>query len=223
MSRQDVRAVVLPALDGRSTGPTVSALEAQTRAPSQVGVGLDSVPGSLEPGWLWLVEGAVVPEPDALEHLLQAARALEPLGPPALLAGKVVVPGGSPDRLALPIPAVSDPELTLGAFERGVLALRAARRGSLLVRGESFARAGLRTTDRDDMLWTARLLRGEPGYLVPASVAVRAPGSPRGERKRARAALADWLRLVLSDALEPGEKPWFAFRLVEEALAAARR
>jgi hypothetical protein len=217
MTPDEVRAVALPALDGRSPDPTVAALERQTRRPSEVGVGL--VPtGGLGPAWIWLVDGAAVPEADALERLLEATRATSAV----IFAGKVVLPDGALDPLALPVPAVTEPEVTLGAFERGLLAIRAARRGSLLVRAGALDPPAVRSA-RDDLLWTARLLLRERGFLVPASVAVRAPGPPAAERRRARAGLADWLRLVISNGLEPAEKPWFAFRLAEEALAAARR
>src|SRR4051794_6052349 len=149
--------------------------------------------------WFWLVDESVEPEPGALEALLAALENLGPLPEPVLLASKVVRPGGDADPAFFPVPRVRDPDLTVDAFERHVVPIRLARGGSLLVHRRGLAAAGMR---RRHLEWTARLLRREPGLLVPASVAVS-----RGETRRDLTALA---RLLVSDALEPRERPLFA-------------
>jgi hypothetical protein len=69
-----------------------------------------------------------------------------------------------------------------------------------------------------DLVWTARLLRSAPGLLVPTSEVVR------GQRSSGRVLdLRSTIALIFSAALAPYEKPWFAFRYVEEALVSAHR
>ncbi len=187
---------------------TVEALERQTRTPDELAVAGRGLPAA---EWFWLLDGMAVPEPTALGRLLEALDRLGPLPSPVLLASKVVTPDGSPEHGSVPVPRVKDPDLTAAAFEQRLLPIRVARRGSLLVHRRGVEERGL---PRDDLRWSARLLKRELGLLVPWSVAVRPPRPPRRE-------LLGWLALLLSDALETGEKPWFAFRLAEDALVRA--
>ena len=202
---------------------TLAALERQSRPPDGV-VCVERPAGSREAragdfAWLWLLDEGTAPEPDALERLLDALDDLGPLPMPVLLASQVVGPDGSVDRRSLPVPAVAR-ELVVGAVGRRLLAIRAARRGSILVARGGIERCGLPRPDRpgDDLVWTARLLRRDPGLLVPASLVRR--GSV--DRAAALVSPAGWARLLFGGALRPGEKPWFAFRLAEEALAEIR-
>jgi hypothetical protein len=156
----------------------------------------------------------VTPQPEALERLLAAVERLNELPAPVLLASNVVTPGGSPDPGSLPVPEVLDPDLGAAACARRLLSIRVARPGSLLVHRRGLERLGLPTAGRE-VEWTARLIKRGPGLLVPDSIAVRRPPTRRPD-------LAGLLRLVLSDALERREKPWFCFHLAEQALAAAR-
>ncbi len=176
--------------------------------------------------WLWLLDGSVVPEPEALEHLIGAVGALDALPAPVLLASKVLTPDGSLDPRSLPVPQVFDPDLVVAVFDRRLVPVRLARRGSLLVNRRGFEAFRLPRTGSvffgDDLVWTARLLRSEPGLLVPRSVAVRRPASGRAAARDRRASVTDGLRLLLSDGLTLGEKPWFAGRLAEELAAALR-
>ena len=199
---------------------TLAALDRQTRPPEErVVVRQPSATAAVRAAlkrpadWLWLLDGSAVPEPDALERLLEALDRLGPLPPPVLLASKVVGPGGAPDPGTLPLPRVVDIEEGAAAFERRLLPVRTVRHGSLLVQ-----RSGLEAhLPADDALaWSARLLKERLGVLVPASVAVRRAPTP------ARPDLAGRLRLLASDALKAGEKPRFAVRLAEDALAARR-
>jgi len=143
---------------------------------------------------------------------------------PRLLASKVVLPDGSLHKASLPVAQIRDPDLAISSFERRVLSIRVARRGSLLVH-----RSGLEamhsqwpglTPFADDLEWSARLLKQRPGLLVPGSVAVRSRGGQGAPSVAPE--LARRIRLLLGDAIEFGDKPWFAFRFVEEALAERR-
>jgi hypothetical protein len=137
----------------------------------------------------------------------------------------VVRPGGELDPHSLPIPQIFDSDLAAGAYERRLLSLRVARRGSLLVRREAFEEHGLPAAApvpmSDDLVWTGRLLKHATGLLVPASVSIRAAPDEREQRLLRSENLAVWFRLVFSDALEPRDRSWFAGRLGEQALSAA--
>lgn len=225
---------MLPAEDGEGVEPTLEALERQTHSPDEVVVvrhaaGFeDAIRGALRGGteWIWLLDGSVAPAPEALERLLDAPGAVDALPAPVLLASKVLSPDGSLDPGSVPVPYVSDPDLVVAVFDRRLLPIRLARRGSLLVNRSGFERDGLPRTGSvffgDDLVWTARLLKPEPGLLVPASIAVRRPASHRAAERRRRASVGAGLRLLLSDGLGAVEKPWFAGRLAEELIAVLR-
>ncbi len=184
-----------------------------------------ATPGALRPAleggaqWLWLLDAGVVPDPRALEHLLAATAAADGLPAPVLVTSRVLTPDGSLDPSSQPVAEVGRSDLVVAAVGRHLLAVRVARRGSLLVHRRAFqqgpATAGHSRLE-DDLAWTAGLLRDELGLMAPASVAVRA------RRGQSRAELARWWRLLAAGALAPRERPWFAFRLAELALASAR-
>jgi hypothetical protein len=118
------------------------------------------------PGWRFVVDPGVEPAPDCLERL-QAARALVPDA--VLIAAKVVLPDGSLDPGSEPVPRILDKQEAVEAARLRLLALRAARPGAMLLRGDA----------RDGLLATAALLAGGRGYLAPEAVAVRAAPKPR--------------------------------------------
>ena len=230
-----VRAVVVPAGVGGAPSETLAALELQTRKPDEVAMAphvagfQGAIRGALDRGidWVWLLDGTVVPEPRALEALLEAIGRVDLLPNPVLLTSKVIAADGSPDSRSLPVPHIADPDLDFSAFDSRVLAVRVVRRGSLLVHRRGIERCGLPNLGfvffGDDLVWTARLLRPEPGLLVPSSVVVRRPPSERADARRRRASVLSGARLLLSDGLELAEKPWFGGRLVEELLTLVRR
>jgi rhamnopyranosyl-N-acetylglucosaminyl-diphospho-decaprenol beta-1,3/1,4-galactofuranosyltransferase len=204
-----VCAVVAPDAAEAGRREVLAGLERQRRPP-------DALAPAPDCEWLWLLDGTAVPEPDALAALLEALEAHDALPEPVLLASKVVGPDGSPHPAALPVPAVGR-DLTVAAVRRRLLAIRAARPGSLLVHRGGIERCGPPPGGGDDLVWSARVLRDGFGALVPGSVAVRAtPGAPP------RVSVRGWARLLVGDALTPREKPWFAFRLAEDAWAGAR-
>jgi hypothetical protein len=213
--------VIVPA-EGASVAPTLAALERQTCAPRRIVVVKspaefdDAIRTASEcdPSWVWLLDSGMAPEPRALERLLAAAESGNP--PPVLLVSKVLTPAGTLDPLSLPVPEVHRGDRVLAALERRAVPLRVARRGSMLVRHQAVQEGDARRALGRDLEWTARLLRREPGQLVPLSVAVRADAGGRPQRAR----IAATLRLL--HALEPRERLWFAVYLSELALASRR-
>jgi hypothetical protein len=214
-------AVIVPA-EGAPVAPTLAALERQTCRPGRILVvkspaELDSAIGTAsecDPSWVWLLDSGVAPEPKALECLLAAADGAPP--PPVLLASKVLTPAGTLDPVSLPVPEVHRGDRVLAALEQRVVPLRVARRGSMLVHHQALREGGARRAVDRDLEWTARLLRRDPGQLVPSSVVVRVDAGRRPPRAR----IAATLRLL--GALEPRERLWFAVHLTELALAARR-
>lgn len=135
--------------------------------------------------WRWVVEPGVEAAPDALEEL-HRARAMRPDA--TLLASRVVLPDGGLDPASEPMPRILDKAETIEAARDGLLAVRAVRPGSLLVREDLAAR--LERSSRGQVLaQTAAALTAGRGYLAPRSVAVRREPVP-AESRRAR------LRLV---------------------------
>lgn len=205
-----VDAVVLP-VGAHQHAETVEAIRAQTHRPERIATG--KPPSGSAVKWLWLVESGVVPERTALERLLVASAAFDGSEAPALLASRVLTVDGGLDPHALPVPEIREPDLVLPALEHGLVALRAARGGSLLVRADAFGEVHPRDA-RLALEWTVRLLGRAPGVLVPGSVAVRSGA------RRSRETLPSHLRALV--ALEPAERMWFAFHLAEHELAIRR-
>jgi len=124
--------------------------------------------------WIWLLDDDCVPSPGALEELERATDVRAPLPAPAVLSGRVVwndgrlhpmnVPGFERDRV----------DRVIEAGEQALLPVRSASFPSLMVSRGAIDRHGLPNTHYviygDDIEWTARILRHEPGYLVPRSV-----------------------------------------------------
>ena len=169
--------------------------------------------------WLWLLDGAAVPAPDALEHLTAPVPTGLPV--PVLLASAVTTPAGAPHRDALPEPELFEKEISIAACERRLVHVRAVRPGSLLVPARALERFGSPLDSLappyDTLEWTARMLRSwdDPGFLVPASRAVRSDdGEPRPGASigRARALLrgASW---------SPRERLWNGYGLALDAAA----
>jgi len=176
--------------------------------------------------WLWLLDGVTVPEPGALTAFAAALDSLTGLAEPLVLTSKVLATTGTLHPDAIPRHEIFEREYTVAAAERGLVQLRAAPSGSLLVRREAFERFGALRTDLS-LSWqafefTARVLRSreDTGYLVPASVAVRAvpPRSAgrRGGAIRARAGL------LAGPVWKPRERMWEGFLVAEGALKDAR-
>jgi GT2 family glycosyltransferase len=125
---------------------------------------------------VWLMDDDTIPEPDALRMLL-AARDRRPDRPPALVASAVLWTDGRPHPMNTPRtrPFVSS-EKRRAAAEAGCVPIRSASFVSILVDAAECRRRGLPQADyflwNDDFEFTTRLLRGNTGWLCPASVVV---------------------------------------------------
>jgi len=142
--------------------------------------------------WIWFLAAGGRPRGDALEHLLTATRA-EDGASPAILAGLLVDERGvALDDSLQPAPRI-DPREAVRLVRRRLLPLRSAGFGHCLVERAAFSRHGVPNDSRFGAFaaqeWTARVLRGEPGYLVAESVVVLAGGASGMERASVRAAV----------------------------------
>jgi len=157
--------------------------------------------------WLWLVRGDTVPAAGALSELRRVAEGVPGLRPPALLASKVIGVDGRLDPGSAPWPPLHDRAGAMNAAEHRLAAVRIARWGSLLVRGDVLRRHAPPREDlaaADDLEWTGRLLREEPGYVVPTSLATRAPSARPSRLATLRAAAS-------RDAWDTQERLWLVY------------
>jgi GT2 family glycosyltransferase len=124
--------------------------------------------------WVWLMDDDTLPSSDALAELLRAGSDV----PALLLASKAVWTDG---RLH-PMNAVGPDRRSFDRLARsasvGLLPIRSATFVSLLVHRDAIDRYGLPHAEyfiwSDDIEYTARVTRRDPGYLVPSSVVVHA-------------------------------------------------
>lgn len=204
---------------------TRAALEAQEPAPLAAHETLDA---ALATGaeWIWLLDGVTVPAPDALAAFAGAVERLTGLPEPLVLAGRVLDTSGELHPDALPRHEIFEKQLTVEAIERGMVQLRAAPSGSLLLRREAFERFGPLRTDLPPswaaFAFTARALQSwdDTGHLVPSSVAVRkVPPRPTGRRG---GALRTRARLLAGPTWTPTERLWEGFLVAEDAVRDAR-
>jgi GT2 family glycosyltransferase len=177
-----------------------------------------------EARWLWLLDGSGLPRRGALERLLEPAAWGGSTEAPALVAGRVLLAGGELDVSAAPWPKVKPPDAAIDAYQRGAVAIRAARHGSLLVAREAVTARGLPrvdfVADGDDLEWTGRLLRDALGLYAPGSVVVRQDGqAPRPDPARE---LRNRTAMLFGRAFEGADRRWLALALAERAVAEAR-
>ena len=174
--------------------------------------------------WIWLLDAAVVPRRDALGELLRFEQDPRGLPAPLILASKVLDAAGALHEASLPQHEFRRREFALRACGQRVMALRAARTGSVLVRTDVIARFGLPrrglSAGWSVFDWTARILRGpaEVGYLVPGSVAQidglpRPPAGGYGSR----------LIILAGPAWAPQDRRREAYQLVADLTGALRR
>jgi GT2 family glycosyltransferase len=165
-------------------------------------------------GWLWVMDDDTIPNPDALEILLDARR---PLGEPALLASKVLWTDGSMHPMNWPGLRVDDMDRFVGGIEQSVLKIRANTFPSLLVKREAVERYGPPRKGffiwADDIDFTQRILRYEDGYMVPRSIAVhktKTAHKPWEGKERFYYAVRNGLFILRGDTLTAKEKVgWF--------------
>jgi GT2 family glycosyltransferase len=125
---------------------------------------------------VWLMDDDTVPEPGALDELLNT-RDRYPGPDPAVVASRVVWTDGREHPMNTPRrkPFVRRSELRR-ADEIGCVPIRSASFVSVLIDASAARRLGVPVADyflwNDDFEYTTRLLRRAPGLLCPASVVV---------------------------------------------------
>ncbi|HEV3001379.1 MAG TPA: glycosyltransferase [Solirubrobacteraceae bacterium] len=169
--------------------------------------------------WVWMLDDDTVPRPDAHRRLLDAAAVSERAGErPAVMASRVEWDDGRPHPMNVP-----GPDARRASRHPGLEPIRYASFVSILVRREAVERHGLPLGDYflwlDDVEFTGRLLRDEPGYLVPASVAHHRtpdPYRPLERPQRFYYAVRNRLFMLRSPAWQPRERYGWARNLVWE-------
>jgi hypothetical protein len=157
-----------------------------TEASARVATVAWGAPGALEAAlssdveWLWLRAQSGQPRDDALPALLAASRP-EGAARATVLAGMALDERGRPlEGDAGPAPAIDSAE-AVRLVERRLLPLRSAGFANTLVERSAFERHGVpdgrRFGRHAPAEWTARVLRTETGYIVPASVVVIPAGA----------------------------------------------
>jgi hypothetical protein len=128
--------------------------------------------------WIWVLDGTSLPRPGALTALFDGRERVGELPAPVLLTGLVVTPDGRVHPQREPWYHRFRIDLAVAAADHALVPVRGSR-GPALVRRETVAAtlpgtsAGL--TPGGVLVWTARLLRTDTGYLVPESEYVAAP------------------------------------------------
>jgi len=224
-----VTALVLRSRDGTGQRDPRGVAAGQDHPPATVLEATDVRDGirtaaATGPGWIWLLDEAAVPRRDALDHLLRFAEDPGGLPAPLVLASKVVDGSGGLREDALPQHVFRRREFALAACAQRVMAVRAARNGSLLIRADAVVRFGLprrgMPTGWGIYDWTARILRGpdDVGYLVPDSVAqIDGPPRPPAAAYRSR------LMMLAGPAWAPQDWRREAYQLAADVTGALRR
>jgi hypothetical protein len=139
--------------------------------------------------WCWVVRAGAVPEPDALECLLEVAGELPGGEVPTLLAGLALGPAGvSPADFPGPL---GEPEDIVAAAPLRLIPIRNSNLTGDLLHISAVQGHGLPRPDRfgryAEREWTRRVLGTGTGWLVPRSrlrVSAETPLSPREALKQ---------------------------------------
>jgi GT2 family glycosyltransferase len=122
--------------------------------------------------WLWLMDDDTLAQDDALERLLAGADRA-PGRPPRLLASAVLWKDGRPHPMNVGLARWRSPAELAEGVARGLLLMRYVTFVSVAVHRDAVDRFGLPLPHYfiwgDDVEYTARVLRDEPGFLVPDS------------------------------------------------------
>jgi rhamnopyranosyl-N-acetylglucosaminyl-diphospho-decaprenol beta-1,3/1,4-galactofuranosyltransferase len=168
---------------------------------------------------VWLMDDDTVPEPAALQALIQARESYRG-DCPVLIASKVVWTDGRdhPMNTPRPKPGVSEAEREAAALV-GCVPIRSASFVSILVDAGEVRRRGLPLADyflwNDDFEFTTRLLRRRRGLYCPASIVVHktttfgATEADPGERFFFEVRNKVWL-FTRSHGLNPAERAVYA-------------
>jgi rhamnopyranosyl-N-acetylglucosaminyl-diphospho-decaprenol beta-1,3/1,4-galactofuranosyltransferase len=165
--------------------------------------------------WLWVMDDDTIPTPTALESLLEgSAAAAEVDDQPLVLASQVLWTDGRLHPMNTAVLGIHRMNRLLEGVERGLLRIRAASFVSLLINRRAVERFGLPIKRYfiwcDDVEFTARVLRTEPGYLVPSSVVhhktATAYTSAEGSPERFFYYVRNSLYMMRGDAWDTQEK-----------------
>lgn len=179
-------------------------------------------------GWLWLLDDDTLAEADALEALLAGADRA-PGGVPLLVASAVLWKDGHLHPMNLGLPRWRARAALAAGVARGLLLMRYVTFVSVAIRREAIDRFGLPLPHyfirTDDVEFTARVLKDEPGYLVPESRVCHWTAEPHGPDEAAGDRfyylVRNSLLLLRGSALGPRDRfdysRWYA-RAVASAL-----
>jgi rhamnopyranosyl-N-acetylglucosaminyl-diphospho-decaprenol beta-1,3/1,4-galactofuranosyltransferase len=141
--------------------------------------------------WLWLMDDDTIPDDDALRMLLAGA-ARAPGGTPLLVGSSVRWKDGRLHPMNLGLPRWRSPARLAEGVAHRLLLMRYMTFVSVAVHRRAVDRFGLPLphyfVSGEDVEFTARVLRDEPGYVVPESRVYHwtpephAPDSVTGER-----------------------------------------
>jgi rhamnopyranosyl-N-acetylglucosaminyl-diphospho-decaprenol beta-1,3/1,4-galactofuranosyltransferase len=171
--------------------------------------------------WLWVMDDDTIPNPDALEILLDARTNVD--GDPYLLASKVLWTDGSLHPMNWPGLGTEDFDAFVGGIERSVLRIRSNTFPSLLVKREAVEKYGPPRKGffiwADDIDFTQRILRRESGYMIPQSVAVhktKTAHKPWEGKERFYYAVRNGLFILRGDSLSAKEKIGWTLLVVSQ-------
>lgn len=173
--------------------------------------------------WLWVMDDDTIPQPDALEKLLDRLEDHGDLPEPVILTSKIVWTDGRVHPMNPPGPAMMDIDLFVRATGIGLIPLRAITFPSMLVRSDAIRRHKLPQKHfflwSDDIDFSARILRHEMGYMVPASVAVHKTKTahlPSDGGERFYFAVRNGIFILRGDALRWREKIGHTLLILEQ-------
>ena len=161
--------------------------------------------------WLWVMDDDTIPNPDALEILLDSRATLD--GDPYLLASKVLWTDGNLHPMNWPGLGTENFDAFVDGIERSVLRIRSNTFPSLLIKREAIEKYGPPRKGffiwADDIDFTQRILRHEDGYMIPQSVAVhktKTAHKPWEGKERFYYAVRNGLFILRGDSLSAKEK-----------------
>jgi rhamnopyranosyl-N-acetylglucosaminyl-diphospho-decaprenol beta-1,3/1,4-galactofuranosyltransferase len=174
--------------------------------------------------WIWMMDDDTIPSDTALERLLAATQPGDGLPEPSMLGSKVVWTDGAVHPMNPPGSDLANVDLYLRSVEQGLVPIRWNTFPSLLVKREAVERHGLPRKHffiwGDDIDFTARILRHEPGYLVIDSVAEhRTPTAhkPAEGGPRFYYAVRNSLFIMRGPALRPKERVGYFLLTAEQS------
>lgn len=125
--------------------------------------------------WVWILDDDTIPELDAAEKILEAEKALKIKNVnPSILCSKVNWIDNSMHPMNLPTINKRDWELISTGIEFGLMPIRSTSFVSVFIKGEIINKYGLPIKEyfiwNDDVEYTARILKDNPGFFVNDSV-----------------------------------------------------